>query len=884
MKKTYLIGSLLLAGATSLSASAQNVVTLKAADYGVEGSGVVVDGVTEDGSSQVRPLKSVSFEGVTMSFDQNGEDNSEPAYFTAPAYSIRAYSNNTITISAPAGRFLNEVEFTLMDDYYNYGMVTSDKGVVVCNGGDTEVAYADKKPAKKYSWMASNPMGEASVTLTLAAKCFDGTMSNQLRVSQADFVLGPELNQENLFGEATPNLAEEGPVDMEVAPSGMQMVQYVFQLGMEKNPKCNQPITLSYEGQTIAWVYAADTTDTPPFATVMGFDFAKKVKRAAAEGDDDFGGFEGDDNFGVDAEDQDPEFGGSEGDDNFGVDGGDQDPEFGGHDGDDNFGVDGGDQDPEFGGFGDDNFGVDPENPGDEMGVNPMNPSVVQIVFAEDPITQPGKYTVNIPQGFFTINGAEVLAMEFDYEIEGEVPVTPSYDGQINDYILEVSPMDGSVNNRLTLPSGMSEMGFFLGSEEPFSVNKDCAETVKLYHNGNVISEIAVSADAAELEEFEPCYMVENMLDEEDNYEGAAMVMFIFFEDDYTEPGDYAVVIPNGFFQMGENGEYKIAGGSLSFRYIDGDSAGTFASLVSEATPEIGSSVNIQDDQWKDGLSWVNYMVDGGDVQAAYDCDEPIKLMRGDEVVVEVPVSNTFADGAYVEVYSTSFFSNEAAGSDDEFGGFEGDDDFGVTSDEQDPEFGGHGDDDFGVTSDEPDPEFGGHGGDDDFGVTSDEQDPEFGGHGGDDDFGVTGDDQDPEFGGHGDDSGFGVDPNDPSFGGNDDDPAFTLPGYQPKSFSVNIFFADTFGGVDPITGVGEYTVVIPDGYFMDGELPIEGSSFNYTVVDDANVAVDLFKADGTVTVYNVNGMRLLNNAPVESLKELNRGIYVINGRKVVIK
>ncbi len=86
MKKTYLIGSLLLAGATSLSASAQNVVTLKAADYGVEGSGVVVDGVTEDGSSQVRPLKSVSFEGVTMSFDQNGEDNSEPAYFTAPAY------------------------------------------------------------------------------------------------------------------------------------------------------------------------------------------------------------------------------------------------------------------------------------------------------------------------------------------------------------------------------------------------------------------------------------------------------------------------------------------------------------------------------------------------------------------------------------------------------------------------------------------------------------------------------------------------------------------------------------------------------------------------------------------------------------------------------
>ena len=38
------------------------------------------------------------------------------------------------------------------------------------------------------------------------------------------------------------------------------------------------------------------------------------------------------------------------------------------------------------------------------------------------------------------------------------------------------------------------------------------------------------------------------------------------------------------------------------------------------------------------------------------------------------------------------------------------------------------------------------------------------------------------------------------------------------------------------------------------------------------------------VTVYNLNGVRVLYNADRDALKALRKGIYVVNGKKVVIK
>ena len=62
-----------------------------------------------------------------------------------------------------------------------------------------------------------------------------------------------------------------------------------------------------------------------------------------------------------------------------------------------------------------------------------------------------------------------------------------------------------------------------------------------------------------------------------------------------------------------------------------------------------------------------------------------------------------------------------------------------------------------------------------------------------------------------------------------------------------------------------------------------------YTIVIDENgvtVGVNSVLAEiGTkVTVYNLNGVRVLYNADRDALKALRKGIYVVNGKKVVIK
>lgn len=86
----------------------------------------------------------------------------------------------------------------------------------------------------------------------------------------------------------------------------------------------------------------------------------------------------------------------------------------------------------------------------------------------------------------------------------------------------------------------------------------------------------------------------------------------------------------------------------------------------------------------------------------------------------------------------------------------------------------------------------------------------------------------------------------------------------------------------------GEYTLSIPQGAIeftaTDGKKyinrPIE---FNYTV--DPNASVDSIEAsDGTVTVYDLLGKCVLENAPADRLLQLEKGIYVVNGKKQAIK
>lgn len=122
----------------------------------------------------------------------------------------------------------------------------------------------------------------------------------------------------------------------------------------------------------------------------------------------------------------------------------------------------------------------------------------------------------------------------------------------------------------------------------------------------------------------------------------------------------------------------------------------------------------------------------------------------------------------------------------------------------------------------------------------------------------------------------------DGDFGGNaDDDDDFNVT----ANVTLNPYMVNVVLLANPIEQPGTYKVSIPTGFFAGGggDYSVEASEFEYVVVDILS-SVDMFKTDSAVTVYNINGMRLLDNAPVESLRSLQKGCYVINGKKVVLK
>ena len=97
---------------------------------------------------------------------------------------------------------------------------------------------------------------------------------------------------------------------------------------------------------------------------------------------------------------------------------------------------------------------------------------------------------------------------------------------------------------------------------------------------------------------------------------------------------------------------------------------------------------------------------------------------------------------------------------------------------------------------------------------------------------------------------------------------------------------SDTNGTKTTLTENGTYSFVIPAGAIIDensGNMNPE-LSFSYTV--SKNVGIDAVGIDkaSTFDVYNVNGVRVLRDADASDLNGLEKGIYIVNGRKIVVK
>lgn len=85
----------------------------------------------------------------------------------------------------------------------------------------------------------------------------------------------------------------------------------------------------------------------------------------------------------------------------------------------------------------------------------------------------------------------------------------------------------------------------------------------------------------------------------------------------------------------------------------------------------------------------------------------------------------------------------------------------------------------------------------------------------------------------------------------------------------------------------GNWMISIPEGYvIIDDEYINEEQNFTYFIIDKDTSGVVAIDADdeGLYRVYDLNGVNVLNATDADALRGLAKGLYIVNGHKVIIK
>lgn len=78
----------------------------------------------------------------------------------------------------------------------------------------------------------------------------------------------------------------------------------------------------------------------------------------------------------------------------------------------------------------------------------------------------------------------------------------------------------------------------------------------------------------------------------------------------------------------------------------------------------------------------------------------------------------------------------------------------------------------------------------------------------------------------------------------------------------------------------GNFTLHIPKGTFL-----IDGKLSQECVIDFTSSGINgILNDNATVEVYNLNGVQLVKEGSKEDLRKLDNGIYIVNGRKVMLR
>lgn len=90
------------------------------------------------------------------------------------------------------------------------------------------------------------------------------------------------------------------------------------------------------------------------------------------------------------------------------------------------------------------------------------------------------------------------------------------------------------------------------------------------------------------------------------------------------------------------------------------------------------------------------------------------------------------------------------------------------------------------------------------------------------------------------------------------------------------------------VTEVGDYTWIIPAESIYavkkDGSQVVGAEMKFFWSIRNSGVAENICENDATVTVYDMNGVCILNEAAHEELAKLPKGVYIINGKTFILK
>ena len=89
---------------------------------------------------------------------------------------------------------------------------------------------------------------------------------------------------------------------------------------------------------------------------------------------------------------------------------------------------------------------------------------------------------------------------------------------------------------------------------------------------------------------------------------------------------------------------------------------------------------------------------------------------------------------------------------------------------------------------------------------------------------------------------------------------------------------------VEPITANGTYILEVPTGYFKDANgKDIEGVTLKYTVKNSTSIE-DIIANGNSNAVFSINGIKVLESSESILSGTLKPGVYIINGKKIVIE